>query len=86
MKNSRLTIASGDGFVNFNVDGERVGHIHRGDTTGTNRSGSRRVTWYGELNLSGFKRPYKPSGTKTNVTQSLKQRIRAWLNPPQEIL
>lgn len=87
--NKRLQTITTEDSILFVLDGEKVGHIQRGDSSGTNQSGRRRVTWYGELNLAGFKRTYKPSGTKADVTRSIKKRIREWLentDKPDQII
>lgn len=75
----RLEIITLDDSTTFLLDGERVGYMQRGDSSGANQSGRRRVTWYGELELKGFKRVFKPSGTKADVTRSIKKRIREWI-------
>ena len=71
---------SGDGFIHFRLSNVLVGTFTRGDSSGTNRSGSRRVTWYGKLDLKGFKRTFQPSGTKADVTKAIRTRIKEWLS------
>jgi hypothetical protein len=70
----------------FYLDGNLVGTLTRGDSTGTNASGRRRVTWYGELELPGFTRPFRPSGSKTDVVASIKRKCRRWEKEQKENL
>lgn len=77
---NRIKVVNGDGFIDFLLDGRRVGCVQRGDASGANCPGRRRVTWHGELELKGFKRAFRPSGAKGDVTRAIKSRIQEWLS------